>query len=119
METDLDGWLFVLKNMSRLERVPLYLRKPIFEKLFNIAEYSKLTKEEKDMYDTSLKRKWDNKALLDYAKEEGRQEERAKADHQFVKNLIESTDFDDHKIAELASVSLEFVHKVKSKLLAK
>lgn len=71
------------------------------------------------MYDTSLKRKWDNKAILDYAKEEGRQEERAKADHQFVKKLIESTDFDDYKIAELASVSLEFVHKVKSTLQAK
>jgi len=46
LETDLDGWLYVLKNMSGLNKIPVYLRKPIFEKLFDIAEYSTLTKEE-------------------------------------------------------------------------
>src|SRR5690606_29068521 len=34
LETDLDGWLYVLKNMSKLNKIPVYLRKPIFEKLF-------------------------------------------------------------------------------------
>jgi len=71
LETDLDGWLYVLKNMSRLNRIPLYLRKPVFEKLFDIAEYSRLTKEEKQMYDTSLKRKWDTAGALEYARREG------------------------------------------------
>jgi predicted transposase/invertase (TIGR01784 family) len=65
--TDLDKWLYVLKNMSRMEKIPVYLRKPIFEKLFSIAEYTNLTKEEKAMYDSSLKYKWDNKNVLDYA----------------------------------------------------
>jgi len=45
--TDLDKWLYVLKNMSRMDKIPVYLRKPIFEKLFSIAEYTNLTKEEK------------------------------------------------------------------------
>lgn len=119
LETDLDGWLYVLRNMSGLNKIPVYLRKPIFEKLFDIAEYSKLTKEEKDMYDTNLKRKWDNKAVLDYVKEEGRAEERAKADFQFVKNLIGGTDFSDEKIAGLASVSVEFVRRIKAELQGK
>lgn len=47
LETDLDRWLHVLKNMSRWDKIPVYLRKPIFEKLFSIAEYTNLTKEEK------------------------------------------------------------------------
>jgi predicted transposase/invertase (TIGR01784 family) len=68
---DLDKWLFFLKNMSRMDKLPVYLRKPIFEKLFNIAEYSNLTKEERNMYDSSLKYKWDNKNVIDYAREEG------------------------------------------------
>jgi len=80
LESDLDRWLYVLKNMSTMDKLPVYLRKPIFEKLFQVAEYSKLSKEEREMYDVSLKRKWDNKAVLDYAKEEGRKEERAKAE---------------------------------------
>jgi len=67
LDTDLDKWLYVLKNMSRMDKIPVYLRKPIFEKLFNIAEYTNLTKEEKAMYDSSLKYKWDNKNVLDYA----------------------------------------------------
>ncbi|SEL93987.1 Rpn family recombination-promoting nuclease/putative transposase [Parapedobacter koreensis] len=87
--TDLDGWLYVLKNMSRLDKIPVYLRKPIFERLFDIAEYSKLTKEEKDMYDTSLKRKWDNKAILDYAVNEALKEERAKAHAEKLKSALE------------------------------
>ena len=74
LETDLDKWLYLLKNMSRMDKIPVYLRKPIFEKLFSIAEYTNLTKEEKTMYDSSLKYKWDNKNVLDYAKEEGIQE---------------------------------------------
>jgi predicted transposase/invertase (TIGR01784 family) len=72
--TDLDKWIYVLKHMSQMNKVPVYLRKPIFEKLFNIAEYTNLTKEEKTMYDSSLKYKWDNKNVLDYAKEEAKQE---------------------------------------------
>lgn len=67
MVTDLDRWLYVLKNMGRLDKIPAYLRKPIFEKLFNIAEYTNLTKKEKAMYDSNLKRKWDNKNVMDYA----------------------------------------------------
>ncbi|QEC80439.1 Rpn family recombination-promoting nuclease/putative transposase [Mucilaginibacter ginsenosidivorax] len=73
LETDLDKWLYVLKNMSQMDKIPVYLRKPIFEKLFNIAEYTNLSKEEKTMYDSSLKYKWDNKNVLDYALNEGRE----------------------------------------------
>jgi hypothetical protein len=65
--TDLDRWLYVLKNMSRMDKIPAYLRKPIFEKLFSIAEYTSLTKEEKTMYDRNLKIKWDNESVLEYA----------------------------------------------------
>ncbi len=74
LETELDKWLYVLKNMSRMDKIPVYLRKPIFEKLFNIAEYTNLTREEKNMYDSSLKYKWDNKNVLDYAIKEAKEE---------------------------------------------
>ncbi len=58
-----------------MDKIPVYLRKPIFEKLFSIAAYTNLTKEEKTMYDSSMKYKWDNKNVRDYevgeAKKEG------------------------------------------------
>ncbi len=71
LETDLDRWLYVLKNMSRMKKIPTYLRKPIFEKLFNIAEYSNLSKEEKTMYDSKQKARWDNYSIMETAKREG------------------------------------------------
>lgn len=66
LETDLDKWLYVLKNMSQMNKLPGYLRKPVFEKLFNIAEYSNFTKEEKKMFDRLEKMRWDNKNVRDY-----------------------------------------------------
>ncbi|MFT4092592.1 MAG: PD-(D/E)XK nuclease family transposase [Niabella sp.] len=114
----MEGWLFVLKNMSRLEKIPLYLRKPVFEKLFHIAEYSKLNKEEKTMYDTSLKRRWDNQAALDYARHEGMERgiEKGieKGKEQFVKNLLAAGKFTIAEIAKFAGVTEAFVKKVKA-----
>lgn len=80
LSTDLDKWLYVLKNMSKMDKLPVYLRKPVFQKLFTIAEYSNLTKQEKMLYDRSLKYKWDNANALSYAREEGfKKGERKKA----------------------------------------
>ncbi|WP_437920254.1 PD-(D/E)XK nuclease family transposase [Sphingobacterium sp. LRF_L2] len=70
LESDLDRWLYVLRNLSTLEKLPLFLRKSIFEKLFEIAEYCELNQEERTMYDVSLKRKWDQEAVRQYQEEE-------------------------------------------------
>lgn len=119
LQNDLESWLFVLKNMSKLDKIPVYLRKPIFEKLFNIAEYSKLSKEEREMYDVSLKRKWDNKAVLDYAKEEGRKEERAKAEAEKLAEKKESAikmlqnGFDVKLISDIIGLPIEEIKKLK------
>jgi hypothetical protein len=67
LANDLDRWLHVLKDMSKMDKLPVYLRKPIFEKLFSIAEYSKLNKEERAMYDVSLKNKWDEYSIRETA----------------------------------------------------
>ena len=84
LQNDLERWFYVLKNMARMDKLPVYLRKPVFQRLFDIAEYSKLSKEEKDMYDASLKRKWDAESVRLTAErmgmEKGRLEERIKAE---------------------------------------
>ncbi len=73
LESDLDKWLYVLTNLSQLDKLPVFLRKPVFEKLFDIAEYSQLSKKERAMYDVSQKRRWDAYTF----KEERRREEAA------------------------------------------
>ena len=69
LQTDLDRWFYLLKNMSHLDKIPAVFNKRIFQKVFKIAEVSNLTKEEKAMYDSNLKAKWDYENALAYAKE--------------------------------------------------
>ncbi len=67
LETDLDRWLFLLKHLSGMDKIPLYLDKRVFEKVFRIAELSKLKPEERMAYDSSLKAKWDYESAVRYA----------------------------------------------------
>lgn len=69
--SSMDNWLFLLKHMNELDKLPLFLRKPVFEKLFEIAEVSNLTKEEKMAYDASLKQQRDWYATTESLLNEG------------------------------------------------
>ena len=70
-------------------------------------------------YEASLKSKWDTQNAFASVRREALKEGAEKRDFQFIKNLLFNTDFDDEKIAELASVSLGFVQRVKAELKVK
>ena len=76
LETVYDKWLYVLKNLSRLDRQPKHLQSKVFNRLFAEAEMAKFTKQELKEYEDSLKAYRDIKNSLDTAKEEGRIEGR-------------------------------------------
>ena len=76
LETVYDKWLYVLKNLSRLDRQPKHLQSEVFNRLFAEAEMAKFTKQELKEYEDSLKAYRDIKNSLDTAKEEGRMEGR-------------------------------------------
>jgi len=117
--------------MSRLDKLPVFLRKPIFQKLFEVAEYSNLTKEEQVMYDVALKRKWDNASVLESAKAEGKAEGKVEGKlegkiegklegkAEVVKNLLLDFGFTDEQAAQAAQVSLSFVQQVRADMAAK
>ncbi len=71
LETRLDKWLYTIRNLNRLERVPEKLRERVFEKFFETAEISKFTQEQVRYYENSLKYYRDLKNSLDTAKLEG------------------------------------------------
>lgn len=74
LDTRFDKWLFVLKNLNKLERVPDKLKERIFEKLFETAEIAKFTPDQVRSYEDSLKYYRDLKNSLDTAKIEGKVE---------------------------------------------
>lgn len=75
-ETDFERWIYVLKNMETLERMPFKARKAVFERLEEIADVGALSKHEREVYDSSLKVYRDYLATMEAAKIEGRTEGR-------------------------------------------
>lgn len=71
LESHFDKWMYVLKNLPRLQDRPKALQEKIFERLFSAAEIAKLTPSEMKTYDESLKTLWDNHNTLEAIKQEG------------------------------------------------
>ena len=57
--TDMDKWMFVIKNLSNLKDLPAVLRNEVFEQLFHTAEVAKLSAGDRRIYYSSLKSYWD------------------------------------------------------------
>ncbi len=69
--TRFDKWMFVIRNLNKLDRIPDELREGIFERLFEVAEIARFSPEEVQAYEDSLKSYRDLKNSLDTAYEEG------------------------------------------------
>ena len=66
-----DKWMYVIRNLNRLERVPKELQENVFMHLFKVAEIAKFDRAEADAYEESLKTYRDMKNSLDTAFEDG------------------------------------------------
>ena len=71
LETDLDKWLYLLKNMSTLLERPAALRDRIFGRLFDVAEYARLDDEERKNYVESMNTARDTYNQIDFALNKG------------------------------------------------
>ena len=69
----IDKWLFVIKNLYRLENQPSSLTEGIFRKLFSVAEIANFSSEERYDYEESLKNFRDMQNTLDTAEQKGRE----------------------------------------------
>jgi len=78
LETVMDCWLFVLKHMYHLEKIPVFLKKSVFTKLFKISAMSALSKEDFMSYIRSQMRQWDHINTLRAMQQEGLEEGRKK-----------------------------------------
>lgn len=84
LDTRFDKWLFVIKNLNKLDRIPDKFREQIFDKLFETAEIAKFTPDQIRSYEDSLKYYRDLKNSLDTAREEGKIEGKIEV----AKNLL-------------------------------
>ena len=64
-------WIYVLKHMEALNRLPWTAKDPIFERLAQISEISALTRDERIKYDAAIRYYRDNAHALEDAEEVG------------------------------------------------
>ena len=76
-ENDFERWIYVLKNMETLKRMPFKARKAVFEKLEEIADVSSLNEEENELYWRSVNAYRTHLSVLEASRLEGREEGRA------------------------------------------
>ncbi len=71
-KNNFERWIFVLKNMETLDRIPFLAKNAVFQKLAQITNIAALLPEERRQYDASIKVFRDNIAMYKGAIEEGK-----------------------------------------------
>ncbi len=127
LKTRFDKWLYVIRNLNRLERIPDTLREQVFDQLFDSAEIARFTPDQVRSYEKSLKYYRDMKNSLDTAFDEGKEEGRAEGkqegkeegeqqkEHEIVINGLQQG-LDKEVIASLTGLPLEAIKQVAQEI---
>lgn len=70
-KNDFERWIYVLKNMEILDRMPWAAKDSVFRKLAEIGSVSNMTKEERIKYDSALRHYRDTLSVLEGAELKG------------------------------------------------
>ena len=111
LKTDLDKWLYLLKNMSTLLERPAALRDRIFGRLFDVAEYARLDDEERKNYVESMNTARDTYNQIDYALNKGIGIGLEKKAYEIAQKMI-AKGLDVDTIADLTGLTKEEVAKL-------
>ena len=106
-----DKWLYVLKNLSRLDERPAALKEKVFTKLFEEAEIAKFTPMELKEYEDSLKAYRDVKNSIDTALEKGREEGKNLKAIQIAKKML-AAGMDIDTIINMTDLSKSEIEKL-------
>jgi predicted transposase/invertase (TIGR01784 family) len=100
IETHFEKWLYVLKNLVKIEEVPPKLQEKVFKKLFQVAEIAGFDKNQLQSYRDSEKNYLDFTASLKTSYREGKEEREI----EIAKNMI-AEGFDNQVILKLTGLT--------------
>ena len=75
-ENQVERWIYLLKNMETLNRLPWAAQSAVFKKLESIADVGGMTRAERLQYDEALKKYRDTISVFEGVRVEGRMEGR-------------------------------------------
>ena len=67
LETDLDKWLYIIKNMGKLTQLPVSFQEGVFFRVFQQAELNRMSKAERQIYNSNWKAYNDYENTIAYA----------------------------------------------------
>jgi predicted transposase/invertase (TIGR01784 family) len=103
LETRFEKWMYVIKNLKRLDNIPDKLREKIFEKMFSVAEIAKLTPKEYEAYIDSLNSYRDLQNSIDTA----RKEEKLK-----IAKKLKTSGMSSDKISQITDLTIEEIENI-------
>ena len=113
--SDFERWLYLLKNMETLKRMPYNAQKAVWEKLLDVADVASLNKEERARYDEALKRYRDYTNTIDYAEEKGIQKGILKGKEEGIRTVaqnMKNKGFDTESIIACTGLDAETITKL-------
>ena len=114
LKTKFERWLYVIRNLNKLDRIPDELREKIFDQLFETAEIARFTPDQILLYEDSLKYYRDMKNSLETARHEGKLEGKIEGKIEMVKLMI-LNDEPLEKIVRFSGLTKEEIMKIKDK----
>ena len=110
-ENDFERWIYILKHMDTLDRMPFKARKAVFERLEKMASKANMTPEERAQYEKEWKVYNDYFNTLDFAEQKGVQKGLQKGKEETARNLKELGVADDI-IIKSTGLSKEEIEKL-------
>ena len=87
--SNFERWIYVLKNMEKLERMPFKAKDAVFKRLEEIGSLLMLDSDQRRRYDNSLDNYRDNAATMAYAESVAREEGMEKGIQQGIEKGIQ------------------------------
>jgi len=109
---NLTKWLYAITRLHTLKRVPRFLREGAFCKLLEVAEIAKMTKEEKEKYESTLCNVADEYASNAISFRKGRTVKKI----EIIKNLLLMRKFSITQIAKMTLADETYVREIKKEM---
>ena len=107
-ENEFERWIFVLKNMETLTRLPWAAQNAVFKKLEDIADVAALSRQERMKYDEGLRKYRDTISVLQGAREEGRNQR----SFEIAKKMLLGG-MDEATVMEMTGLTKEDINQIK------
>ena len=112
LENRFDKWMFVLKNLPKLERIPVELKESIFLKLFETAEIARLNPEEYSQYEASVNAYRDIFNIKNTYLEKGKIEGKIEREIEIAKEMLKDGESNE-KIKKYTGLSDDEIDRIR------